>query len=84
MRFKNLNDWLTRHYSLNPKEIDLGLDRVSSVLQQAGLKSTFDCPLITVAGTNGKGSVVATLEAIAKAAGLKVCSYTSPHIFLYN
>ena len=84
MRFKNLNDWLTWQESLNPKEIDLGLDRVSSVLQQAGLKSTFDCPLITVAGTNGKGSVVATLEAIAKAAGLKVCSYTSPHIFLYN
>ncbi len=84
MRFKNLNDWLTWQESLNPKEIDLGLDRVSKVLKKAGLSNTFDCPLITVAGTNGKGSVVAILEAIAKAAGLKVCSYTSPHIFQYN
>ncbi len=84
MRFDNLNDWLSWQESLNPKEIDLGLDRVARVLAQAGLSSSFNCPLITVAGTNGKGSVVATLEAIAKAAGLKVCSYTSPHIFQYN
>lgn len=84
MRFNHLNDWLTWQESLNPKEIDLGLDRVSRVLAQAGLSSSFKCPLITVAGTNGKGSVVAMLEAIAKAAGLKVCSYTSPHIFQYN
>jgi dihydrofolate synthase/folylpolyglutamate synthase len=84
MRFKSLDDWLSWQESLNPKEIDLGLQRVSQVLQQAGLKKTFDCPLITVAGTNGKGSVVAILEAIAMAAGLKVCSYTSPHIFHYN
>ena len=84
MRFNNLNDWLSWQESLNPKEIDLGLDRVSRVLAQAGLSDSFNCPLITVAGTNGKGSVVAILEAIAKAAGLKVCSYTSPHIFQYN
>ena len=84
MRFKSLDDWLSWQESLNPKEIDLGLQRVSQVLQQTGLKKSFDCPLITVAGTNGKGSVVAILEAIAMAAGLKVCSYTSPHIFHYN
>ena len=84
MRFNNLDDWLTWQESLNPKEIDLGLDRVNRVLAQAGLSSSFNCPLITVAGTNGKGSVVAVLEAIAKAAGLKACSYTSPHIFQYN
>ena len=84
MRFNHLNDWLTWQESLNPKEIDLGLDRVSRVLARAGLSNSFECPLITVAGTNGKGSVVATLEAIAKAAGLKACSYTSPHIFQYN
>ena len=88
MRFNHLNDWLTWQETLNPKEIDLGLDRVSRVLKQAGLSSSFNCPLITVAGTNGKGSVVAMLEAIiiesAKTAGLKVCSYTSPHIFQYN
>jgi len=84
MRFNNLNDWLTWQESLNPKEIDLGLDRVVRVLAEMGLSNSFDCPLITVAGTNGKGSVVATLEAIAMAAGLNVCSYTSPHIFRYN
>ncbi len=84
MRFESLDEWLSWQESLNPKEIELGLGRVSRVLTQAGLSNTFDCPLITVAGTNGKGSVVATLEAIAKAAGLKVCSYTSPHIFRYN
>jgi len=84
MRFNNLNDWLAWQETLNPAEIELGLDRVSLVLCQAKLSSSFNCPLITVAGTNGKGSVVAMLEAIAMAAGLNVCSYTSPHIFRYN
>lgn len=84
MRFECLDDWLAWQESLNPKEIDLGLDRVSQVLTRAGLSTSFDCPLITVAGTNGKGSVVASLEAMALALGLKVCSYTSPHIFRYN
>ncbi len=84
MRFESLDDWLAWQESLNPKEIDLGLERVTRVLTQAGLSASFDCPLITVAGTNGKGSVVATLEALAISAGIKVCSYTSPHIFQYN
>jgi dihydrofolate synthase/folylpolyglutamate synthase len=84
MRFECLDDWLAWQESLNPKEIDLGLERVNHVLTRAGLSNSFDCPLITVAGTNGKGSVVAMLEAMAMAAGLKVCSYTSPHLFKYN
>lgn len=84
MRFDNLSDWLDWQESLNPKEIDLGLDRVAQVLHKAGRATTFDCPLITVAGTNGKGSVVAMLEAMTLAAGLNVCSYTSPHILRYN
>ena len=84
MRFNCLDDWLSWQESLNPAEIDLGLERVADVLTRAGLSTTFDCPLITVAGTNGKGSVVAMLEAMAMAAGLNVCSYTSPHIFKYN
>ena len=84
MRFNNLNDWLTWQESLNLKEIELGLERVSAVSKLAGHTSTFHCPLITVAGTNGKGSVVAMLEAMAMSAGLKVCSYTSPHLFQYN
>lgn len=84
MRFDNLNDWLAWQESLNPAEIELGLERVTAVLAQAGLSTSFNCPLITVAGTNGKGSVVAMLEAMAIAAGVKVCSYTSPHLFEYN
>ena len=84
MRFNNLNAWLSWQESLNPKEIELGLDRVSAVSKQAGHTNTFNCPLITVAGTNGKGSVVAMLEAMAISAGLNVCSYTSPHLFQYN
>ena len=84
MRFDNLNDWLSWQENLNPAEIELGLDRITRVLTQANLAQTFSCPLITVAGTNGKGSVVAILESIAMSAGLQVCSYTSPHIFHYN
>ncbi len=84
MRFNTLNEWLNWQQSLNPKEIDLGLGRVRQVLAQASLPTSFDCPLITVAGTNGKGSVVAILETLAIAAGLKICCYTSPHIFHYN
>ena len=84
MRFNHLDDWLSWQESLNPAEIDLGLDRIAEVLARAGLSSSFNCPLITVAGTNGKGSVVAMLEAMAISAGLKVCSYTSPHLFRYN
>ena len=84
MRFNSLDEWLCWQESLNPKEIDLGLERVARVLQQAGHSSHFDCPLITVAGTNGKGSVVACLEAIALSAGYTCCSYTSPHLLRYN
>jgi dihydrofolate synthase/folylpolyglutamate synthase len=84
LRYKSLDEWLSWQESLNPKEIDLGLERVSRVLRRAGHSSHFNCPLITVAGTNGKGSVVACLEAIALAAGHKTCTYTSPHLLRYN
>ncbi len=84
MRFSKLNDWLSWQETLNPEEIELGLERVKQVLSRAKRSTGFNCPLITVAGTNGKGSTVAFLEAIAIAAGLKVCSYTSPHLLQYN
>ena len=84
MRFNNLDDWLAWQESLNPAEIDLGLTRVEEVLKRLGRSSSFPCPLVTVAGTNGKGSVVAMLESMATAAGLTVGSYTSPHLFEYN
>lgn len=84
MRFESLAEWLSWQESLNPKSIDLGLERVRRVLRRMGRSDRFDCPLITVAGTNGKGSVVAYIEAIARAAGRQVCAYTSPHLLRYN
>ncbi|TNF35381.1 MAG: bifunctional tetrahydrofolate synthase/dihydrofolate synthase, partial [Gammaproteobacteria bacterium] len=79
-----LHDWLSWQESLNPRTIDLGLERVQQVLQRLGFTSQFICPVITVAGTNGKGSAVAMLESIYRAAGYSVGSYTSPHLFVYN
>ncbi len=84
MRFNSLNAWLDWQATLNPAEIDLGLERIVDVLQRMGLANEFDCPLITVAGTNGKGSVVSLLESMASTAGFKVACYTSPHIICYN
>ena len=84
MRFNNLQAWLTWQETLNPKTIDLGLDRVRIVLQKLGLSEKFICPVLTVGGTNGKGSTVACLEAILLAANYCVGSYTSPHSYHYN
>ena len=84
MRFNSLQQWLTWQESLNPREIDLGLDRVQQVLSKLELSADFHCPVITVAGTNGKGSCVAMLEAILMAGGYSVGCYTSPHLFAYN
>lgn len=84
MRFDSLQQWLDWQESLNPKTIDLGLDRVRQVLGALGLSENFNCPVITVAGTNGKGSSVAMLESILGAAEYRVGCYTSPHLFHYN
>ena len=84
MKFKTLQQWLTWQESLNPKEIDLGLDRVEKVLHQLGLSSQFNCPVITLAGTNGKGSTSAFLQSMLQAAGYQVGCYTSPHLLKYN
>jgi dihydrofolate synthase / folylpolyglutamate synthase len=59
---KTLDDWLAHCERLHPKTIELGLDRVRAVAGRMGL--SFSCPVITVAGTNGKGSTCAMLEAI--------------------
>lgn len=83
MRFANLHDWLAWQEKLHPAEIDLGLERVAEVLQRMDLgKPKFT--VISVSGTNGKGSCVAMLEAIYRAAGYSVGAYTSPHIKNYN
>ncbi|WP_332775932.1 bifunctional tetrahydrofolate synthase/dihydrofolate synthase [Polaromonas sp.] len=73
-----LDDWLAHCERLHPKNIDMGLERVRAVAQRMGL--AFDCPVITVAGTNGKGSTCAMLEAILGQAGYRTAVYTSPHL----
>ncbi|MET0081525.1 MAG: bifunctional tetrahydrofolate synthase/dihydrofolate synthase [Sedimenticola sp.] len=83
MRFKTLQQWLDWQEQLHPSEIELGLERVSQVWQSLH-DAPFPVPVVTVAGTNGKGSSVALLDAIARAAGYRVGCYTSPHLIRYN
>jgi dihydrofolate synthase/folylpolyglutamate synthase len=73
-----LDAWLAYCERLHPKTIDMGLERVKTVAGRMGL--VFDCPVITVAGTNGKGSTCAMLEAILLQAGYRTGVYTSPHL----
>ncbi|MBC5784394.1 bifunctional tetrahydrofolate synthase/dihydrofolate synthase [Ramlibacter sp. USB13] len=75
---KELGEWLAHCERLHPKTIDMGLARVHEVAQRLQLR--FDCPVVTVAGTNGKGSTCAMLEAIALQAGYRTGVYTSPHL----
>jgi dihydrofolate synthase/folylpolyglutamate synthase len=71
---------LERLKTLHPKKIDLSLDRIARVLDALGRPQDRLPPVIHVAGTNGKGSTVAFLRAIAEAAGLTAHVYTSPHL----
>jgi dihydrofolate synthase / folylpolyglutamate synthase len=75
---KTLAEWLAWCEQLHPKNIDLGLDRVRAVADRMAIR--FASPVITVAGTNGKGSTCAMLEAIALQAGYRAGMYTSPHL----
>lgn len=79
----SLQDWLTHIETAHPEKIDLGLTRIRTVGERLGV-STLPCFKITVAGTNGKGSTCAMLEAIFLAAGYKVGLYTSPHLIDFN
>jgi len=79
-----LADWLERLERRSPESrIDLGLDRVRTVYRRLAPRQA-DCPVITVAGTNGKGSVVAMLEAMTLAAGLRPFAYSSPHLIEFG
>jgi len=80
----NLAQWLQFIDSGHSAEIDLGLSRVRPVAERLGLLAPWPWPIITVAGTNGKGSTVALMRAIANAHGLRVGCYTSPHFIAYN
>ncbi|MCW0207432.1 MAG: bifunctional folylpolyglutamate synthase/dihydrofolate synthase, partial [Achromobacter sp.] len=75
---ETLNDWLERAERLHPKNIELGLERAREMAQRMALR--FGCPVITVAGTNGKGSTCAMLESILMHAGYRTAVFTSPHL----
>lgn len=82
-RFDTLHAWLDWQQSLHPKEIDLGLERIRTVYERLNL-NWGKTQRISVAGTNGKGSTIAFLNAIYTAAGYRVAQFTSPHFIDYN
>jgi dihydrofolate synthase/folylpolyglutamate synthase len=77
-----LAEWLTLLETRHTKSIDMGLERVGKVKEQLDIR--FDCPVITVAGTNGKGSTCAMLESILMRAGYRVGLYIKPHFLHFN
>lgn len=77
-----LSDWLSYCERLHPHTVDLTLDRVRLVRERLALH--FDAPIVTVGGTNGKGSSCAMLEAIALEAGYRVALHTSPHLVRFE
>lgn len=79
---KNLQDWLNYIEHLHVHTIDMGLERVEQVYARLGIN--FDAAVITVGGTNGKGSTCAMLESILLQGGYKVGLYTSPHLLVFN
>jgi dihydrofolate synthase/folylpolyglutamate synthase len=78
-----LSQWLSWQETLHPNAIDLGLDRLRRTLDRLEWRRPA-CPVITVGGTNGKGSIVAMTSAILGAAGYRVGTFTSPHLLRYN
>jgi len=81
--YKDLNDWLCYIEQRYICQIDLGLERIRKVADELKITS-FSCPVVVIAGTNGKGSCVAYLESVLSASGYKVGSYTSPHLLRFN
>ena len=79
---KSLADWLSYIEQQHPSAIAMGLERVAEVLGRMGTR--LSCPVITVTGTNGKGSTCAMLEAILSAGGYRTALYTSPHLVRYS
>jgi dihydrofolate synthase/folylpolyglutamate synthase len=79
---RSLAQWLEYIERQHPKSIALGLERVAAVFSRLAIR--IDCPVITVGGTNGKGSTCAMLESILRVAGYRTGLYTSPHLLRYN
>ena len=87
MTNRSLAEWLSLLESRHPCEIELGLERVNTVwnrFKSVSDANSFSSKVITVAGTNGKGSCVASMQSILLAHGYSVGSFTSPHFLLYN
>ena len=82
-RSRSLSDWLAWQETLHPNAIDLGLDRLQRTLDRLGWQRPA-CPVITIAGTNGKGSCVALTARILREAGYRTGTFTSPHLLRYN
>ncbi len=83
MHFDSLQDWLSWQETLHPVAIDLGLDRFREALRR--LRFTLPtCPVITIAGTKGKGSCASLLDHLYRAAGYRTALFTSPHLHVYN
>lgn len=80
---QSLADWLSYLEQIHPKTIDLGLERVGTVARRMGV-DRLPGKVITVGGTNGKGTTCAMLEAMLTAAGYRVGVYSSPHLLRYN
>ncbi len=80
---RSLAEWLEYQQRQHPQSIELGLERVREVALRLGLLP-LPCPTVLVAGTNGKGSTVAHLDALARAVGLGTATFTSPHLIRYN
>jgi dihydrofolate synthase/folylpolyglutamate synthase len=83
MRFSTMTEWLNWIASIHNTSIELGLLRVKKVADRLNLLN-FSCPVVMVGGTNGKGSTVAGLASIYKAAGYRVGTFTSPFLFKLN
>ena len=79
---QTLAEWLAHCERLHPRQIDMTLARTKTLIERLGL--AFAMPVITVAGTNGKGSTCAMLEAMALAAGYKVGAYIKPHLVFFE
>ena len=79
---RTLAGWLEYIERQHPQSIALGLERAGRVLERMALR--LDCPVITVGGTNGKGSTCALLETILRCAGYRTGLYTSPHLLRYG
>jgi dihydrofolate synthase/folylpolyglutamate synthase len=81
---RSLQQWLDVIGASHPVAIDMGLDRVKEVVSRIPGQLLMSCPVITVAGTNGKGSTCAMLEAVLMQSGYKTGVYTSPHLVQFE